>query len=73
MFLIGMCPPLIYITMDCIMRHVFSLRVFNQMDAHTAEPLCLKTLRFTWASVYACARVFLPASVSMAEPLCLET
>ena len=26
---------LIYIAMDCIMRHVFSLRVFKQMDAHT--------------------------------------
>ena len=34
-FLICMCPPLIYIAMDCIMRYLFSLRVFKQMDAHT--------------------------------------
>ena len=26
-------PPLIYIAMDCIMRYVFSMRVFKQMDA----------------------------------------
>ena len=33
-------PPLIYIAMDCIMRYVFSLRVFKQMDAqsHTHVP-----------------------------------
>ena len=28
-------PPLICIAMDCIMRYVFSLRVFKQMDAQT--------------------------------------
>ena len=33
MFLICMCPPLIYIAMDRIMHYVFSLRVFKQVEA----------------------------------------
>ena len=34
-FLIGInITPLIYIAIGCIMRYVFSLRVFKQMDAH---------------------------------------
>ena len=32
---IHVSSPLIYIAMDCIMRYVFSLRAFKQMDAHT--------------------------------------
>ena len=36
-----MRPPLIYIAMDCIMRYVFSLRVFKQMGAHTRQALGL--------------------------------
>ena len=31
-------PPLIYIVMDCIMRYVFSLRVFKQTGTHTHAP-----------------------------------
>ena len=34
-FIICIFPPLIHIAMDCIMRYVFSLRVFKQMGAHT--------------------------------------
>ena len=30
-----MRPPLIYIAKDCIMRYVFSLSVFKQMDTYT--------------------------------------
>ena len=33
-FLICMCPPLIYIAMDYIMRYVFSLRVFKLATTH---------------------------------------
>ena len=34
-FIICMCPPLIYIAMDIIMCYLFSLRVFKLMGAHT--------------------------------------
>ena len=36
---------LIYIAMDCIMRYVFSLRVFKQMDAHKYARVCVTHTR----------------------------